>query len=102
MLLPRAVLMTCLVCTCSDADAFPPYPQISWEAPVEKKAECIQKGKSNQVGSLGPAGGRCTLFLLRPSAGLGPRVPVFQALRVIDASLSSDGVFQLHPLPAAI
>lgn len=58
MLLPRAVLMTCLVCTCSDADAFPPYPQISWEAPVEKKAECIQKGKSNQVGSLGPAGGR--------------------------------------------
>lgn len=27
----------------------PPPFQISWEAPVEKKAECIQKGKNNQV-----------------------------------------------------
>lgn len=77
---------TCLVRTCSDADLFPPYPQISWEAPAEKKAECIQKGKSNQVGSLGPAGGWGgawgMLFPLRPSAGLGPGVPVFRTLRL--------------------
>lgn len=51
MLLPRAVLlMTRAWCACSDVDVSPPCPQISWEAPVEKKAECIQKGKSNQVG----------------------------------------------------
>lgn len=32
------------------------HPQISWEAPVEKKAECIQKGKNNQVGRGGGVG----------------------------------------------
>lgn len=26
-----------------------PCPQIAWEAPAEKKADCIQKGKNNQV-----------------------------------------------------
>lgn len=29
----------------------PACPQISWEAPAEKKMECSQKGKSNQVGA---------------------------------------------------
>lgn len=67
MLLPQAILCACLECTCDITDAPTPVPQISWEAPVEKKAECIQKGKSNQVGAQGQ-GGQAGLWFF-PLAG---------------------------------
>lgn len=121
MLLSQIMLCTCSEYTCDVADMPSPCHQISWEAPAEKKAECIQKGKSNQVGARGQEGGQgCSAshWLGLMVCVLCPGLPLFQcwswspsqslcphtqALTLyLDPFSFPDGVFQLHPLPTAI